>query len=137
GLGTRLDPMGNTIDRQSQEVSRREAPRDVAAALGLPAGAAVHTVRSVWSADGDPVALSTAYLHDPAADLAASARPAKAVSVEMSPPDPAVTRTLALPLGQPVMTVTVRFDDSATRERAGRAIVMLKPELFRVAIDTS
>ena len=36
GLGTRLDPMGTTITCQSRHVSRREAPQDVAWALGLP-----------------------------------------------------------------------------------------------------
>jgi len=34
-----------------------------------------------------------------------------------------------------VITVTVRFDDTATREPAGLTMVMLKPELFRIAID--
>ena len=38
GLGTRLDPMGSTIACQSRHVSRREAPQDVAWALGLPPG---------------------------------------------------------------------------------------------------
>jgi hypothetical protein len=33
--------------------------------------------------------------------------------------------------------VTIRFDDAATGEPAGLTVVMLKPELFRVAIDTT
>ena len=36
-----------------------------------------------------------------------------------------------------MITVTVRFDDAATGEPAGLTVVMLKPELFRVAIDTT
>ena len=63
--------------------------------------------------------------------------PAAAVSVEMSPPQPAVARSLRLSPGQPVITVTVRFDDSATGSPSGLTVVMLKPELFRVAIDTT
>ena len=154
GLGTRLDPMGTTITCQTRHVSRREAPQDVAGALGLPAGALIRVVRSVWSAAGDPAAVSTAYLHgagededseaDPEADLESSSfdsvltdMPAAAVSVEMSPPQPAVARSLRLAPGQPVITVTVRFDDSATGSPAGLTVVMLKPELFRVAIDTT
>jgi hypothetical protein len=39
--------------------------------------------------------------------------------------------------GLPVITVTVRFDDTTTGEPAGLTVVMLKPELFRIAIDTS
>lgn len=134
GLGTRLDPMGNAIGRQTRQVSRREAPHDVAVTLGWPDDAPVHTIRSVWSADGDPVAVSTAYLLDPTGNLAL---PVAAVSVEMSPPRSADGRALGLLRWQPVITVTVRFDDAETREPAGLAIVILKPELFRVAIDTS
>jgi hypothetical protein len=132
-LATRLDPMGTAITCQTRHVSRREAPQDVAWALGLPTGAPIRVVRCVWSAAGDPAAVSTAYLHeasdeeDPEADPEADASStfdsvlgdlsAAAVSVEMSPP-------------------TVRFDDSAGSP-AGLTVVMLKPELFRVAIDTT
>jgi hypothetical protein len=63
--------------------------------------------------------------------------PAAAVSVEMSPPQPAVARSLRLSPGQAVITVTVRFDDATTGEPTGLTMVFLKPELFRVAIDTS
>jgi GntR family transcriptional regulator len=153
GLATRLDPMGTAITCQTRHVSRREAPQDVAWALGLPTGAPIRVVRCVWSAAGDPAAVSTAYLHeaageeDPEADPEANAEPssfdsvlsdlpAAAVSVEMSPPQPAVARSLRLSPGQPVITVTVRFDDS-TGKPAGLTVVMLKPELFRVAIDTT
>jgi DNA-binding GntR family transcriptional regulator len=159
GLGTRLDPMGITITCQTRHVSRREAPQDVAWALGLAAGAPIRVVRCVWSAAGEPAAVSTAYLRettddeDGEADLEAapeddpelssfdavlsSELPAAAVSVELSPPQPAVARSLRLSPGQPVITVTVRFDDPATGSPAGLTVVMLKPELFRVAIDTT
>jgi DNA-binding GntR family transcriptional regulator len=148
-LSTRLDPMGTTIVCQTRHVSRREAPQDVAWALGVPAGAPIRVVRCVWSAAGDPAAVSTAYLHeaadeedseadpDPSSlDSVLSDLPAAAVSVEMSPPQPAVARSLRLSPGQPVITVTARFDDSDTGSPAGLTVVMLKPELFRVAIDT-
>ena len=152
GLGTRLDPMGGTIACQTRHVSRREAPQDVAWALHLPSGAQIRVIRSVWVSDGDPAAVSTAYLNGPLADedggpaedadqefpslgSVLNALPA-AVSVEMSPPQPSIARSLRLSPGQPVITVTVRFDDTATGEPAGLTVVMLKPELFRVAIDT-
>ena len=154
GLSTRLDPMGSVITCQTRHVSRREAPQDVAWALGLSAGAPIRVVRCVWSAAGDPAAVSTAYLHEPGQDEAIEAEPdpddelssfdsvlagqsAAAVSLEMSPPQPAVARSLRLAPGQPVITVTVRFDDSATGSPAGLTVVMLKPELFRVAIETA
>jgi DNA-binding GntR family transcriptional regulator len=154
GLGTRLDPMGGTIACQTRHVSTREAPQDVAWALHLPCGAPIRVVRCVWVSEGDPAAVSTAYLSEPLAGEDTEARsgsragvpsfgtvlnavPAAAVSVEMSPPQPSIARSLRLSPGQPVITVTVRFDDPATGEPAGLTMVMLKPELFRVAIDTS
>ena len=153
GLRTRLDPMGSTIVCQNRHVSQRAAPQDVAWALGLPTGAQIRVVRCVWSADGDPAAVSTAYLHDapagrdteeePPADAQSSSfgsvltgMSAAAVSVEMSPPQPAVARSLRLSPGQPVITVTVRFADAAIGTAAGLTMVMLKPELFRVEIET-
>jgi DNA-binding GntR family transcriptional regulator len=104
--------------------------------------------------EGEPAAVSTAYLNGPLADedtepdpdtdqefssfgSVLSALPAAAVSVEMSPPQPSIARSLRLSPGQPVITVTVRFDDAATGEPAGLTVVMLKPELFRIAIDTT
>ena len=160
GLGTRLDPMGGAIACQTRHVSRREAPQDVAWALHLPAGAPVHVVRCVWVSEGDPAAVSTAYMNGPLADQdtepgqdtepdqeaaqglssfgsMGTARPAAAVSVEMSPPQPSIARSLRLSPGQPVITVTIRFDDAATGEPAELTVVMLKPELFRVAIETA
>jgi DNA-binding GntR family transcriptional regulator len=159
GLATRLDPMGTAIACQTRHVSRREAPQDVAWALGLAAGAPIRVVRSVWSAAGEPAAVSTAYLHETAADgddeaghqaapeddrelssfdaVLASELPAAAVSVELSPPQPAVARSLRLSPGRPVITVTVRFDDPATGRPAALTVVMLRPELFRVSVDTT
>ena len=154
GLGTRLDPMGGAIACQSRHVSRREAPQDVAWALHLPAGAPVRVIRCVWVSEGDPAAVSTAYMNGPLADedpepdqeadqgllsfgSVQTTLPAAAVSVEMSPPQPSVARSLRLSPGQPVITVTIRFDEPATGEPAGLTVVMLKPELFRVAIDTT
>jgi len=154
GLGTRLDPMGGTITCQTRHVSVREAPQDVAWALHLPCGAPIRVIRCVWVSAGDPAAVSTAYLNEPPAGedtkpgqeadeefpslgSVLNALPAAAVSLEMSPPQPSVARSLRLSPGQPVITVTVRFDDTATGEPAGLTVVMLKPELFRVSIDSA
>jgi DNA-binding GntR family transcriptional regulator len=153
--------MGGTIACQTRHVSRREAPQDVAWALRLPPGASIRVVRCVWASAGDPAAVSTAYLHDPAAagddsesdgaddgadaepdqeiatfDSVLTRLPATAVSVEMGPPQPAIARSLRLSPGQSVITVTVRFDDAATGEPTGLTVVFLKPELFRVTIET-
>jgi DNA-binding GntR family transcriptional regulator len=146
GLATRLDPMGNAIDRQTRQVSRREAPRDVAEALGLTVGSPVRAVQCVWSAAGDPVALSTAYraLSDSDTDdeaeflpfaSALSPIPPASVSVELSPSRATVADVLHLPPGHPAITVTLRFNDAASHAPVGLTVVTLRPELFRVAID--
>jgi DNA-binding GntR family transcriptional regulator len=154
GLGTRLDPMGGTIACRTRHVSRREAPQDVAWALHLPSGAPIRVVRCVWVSGEEPAALSTAYLNEPLADQDSepahgadqdfpslgsvlNTLPAAAVSVEMSPPQPSIARSLRLSPGQPVITVTVRFDDTTTGEPAGLTVVMLKPELFRINVDST
>jgi DNA-binding GntR family transcriptional regulator len=152
GLGTRLDPMGGTIACQTRHVSRREAPQDVAWALHMPSTASIRVVRCVWVSAGDPAAVSTAYLHDPpggedtdaepdqelsSVGTVLNGRPAAAVSMELVPPQPSIARSLRLSPGQPVITVTIRFDDPATGEPTGLTVVMLKPELFRVVIDTT
>jgi DNA-binding GntR family transcriptional regulator len=154
GFATRLDPMGGAIACQTRHVATREAPQDVAWALRLPSGAPIRVIRCVWVSAGDPAAVSTAYLNGPFADedtepgqeadqepssfgSVLNVLPAAAVSVEMSPPQPSIARSLRLSPGQPVITVTIRFDDAATGEPAGLTVVMLKPELFRIAIDTT
>ncbi len=174
GFGTRVDPMGGTIDCHTRHVSRREAPQDVAWALRVPSGELIRVIRCVWASAGEPAAVSTAYLHASADtndddtdndDEAAggdrdsgeeeaehagfgSGRGAEsfgsvlgglaaaAVSLEMCPPQPSVARSLRLSPGQPVITVTVRFDDTVSGEPAGLTVVMLKPELFRITIET-
>jgi DNA-binding GntR family transcriptional regulator len=146
--------MGGAIACQARHVSRREAPKDVAWVLRLPSGAPIRVVRCVWLCAGDPAAVSTAYLNEPAGDedgepgqeedqpvpsldSVLNTLPAAAVSVEMSSPQPSIARSLRLSSGQPVITVTARFDDAATGEPAGLTVVVLRPELFRVAIDTT
>ncbi|HWG02296.1 MAG TPA: GntR family transcriptional regulator [Trebonia sp.] len=155
GLATRLDPMGGEVTCQARHVSQRDAPQDVAWALGANGEAQVRIVRCVWAAAGEPVAISTAYVRDEFADSLAGedagsfadmlrtvpgAAPsrgvvyAQATGLELSPPQPSVARSLRLVPGQPAVSVTIRFDDQATRAPAGLTVVILKPELFRVVI---
>jgi DNA-binding GntR family transcriptional regulator len=156
GLSTRLDPMGGEIACQSRHVSQRGAPQDVAWALGVEGEAPVRIVRCVWTVDAEPVAISTAYVPEAVADSLAGSdqdsfdsilhsipaqRPdaqppyAKAVDLEMSPPQPSVARSLRLVPGQAAISVTIRFDDPATGDPVGLTIVILKPDQFRVVIQ--
>lgn len=156
GVSTRLDPMGGEIACQSRHMSQRGAPQDVAWALGVEGTAPVRIVRCVWAVDTEPVAISTAYVPGPAAEslqtqdqdsfgamllsIPASspdAGPAyaRAVDLEMSPPQPSVARSLRLVPGQSAISVTIRFDDRPTGAPVGLTVVILKPDQFRVVIE--
>ena len=157
GLSTRLDPMGGEITCQARHVSQRDAPQDVAWALGVDGDAPVRIVRCVWATSAEPVAISTAYVPEavadslvgqeldsfestlrsiPAAIPAAEPAYAKAVDLELSPPQPSVARSLRLVPGQPAISVTIRFDDQATGAPVGLTVVILKPDRFRVVVES-
>jgi hypothetical protein len=69
-------------------------------------------------------------------DRMPGATSARAVDIELSPPQPAVARSLRLVPGQSAFSVTIRFDDPDTRTPVGLTVVVLKPEFFRVVIET-
>jgi DNA-binding GntR family transcriptional regulator len=159
GLRTRLDPMGGEITCQARHISQRDAPQDVAWALGAGDGAApVRVVRCVWTSGGEPVAISTAYVPEavvpaasgddllsfadalqalPAGMAAPGSAYAAAVDMELAPPQPSVARSLRLVPGQSAISVTIRFDDTTTRAPVGLSVVILKPDRFRVVIEAS
>ena len=153
GLSPRLDPMGGEISCTARHVSLRAAPQDVAWSLGVDGTNPVRIIRCAWAAGGEPVAISTAYvpggavgggaaepdefeaiLHAPPA-IASGAVRARAVDLELMPPQPSVARSLRLPPGQPAIAVTIRFDDRAAGTPAGLTVVTLKPHYFRVVIQ--
>lgn len=150
-LSTQLDPMGGEVTCQARHISQRDAPQDVTWALGVEAGGAVRIVRSVWAAGGEPVAIATSYVPEqfagtledlddrplgdllltgPSGDLAR----ATAIDLEMAPPQPSVARSLGLVPGQSAVSVTIRFDDTASGTPAGLTVLSLKPEHFRVVV---
>jgi DNA-binding GntR family transcriptional regulator len=165
GLSTRLDPMGGEIACQARHVSQRAAPQDVAWALGTEGEGKVRIIRCVWAVGAEPVAISTAYVPgaahreaggpdgdgaQDADDLASfqamlqtppDLRPgtpaahARAVDLELAPPQPSVARSLRLLPGQPAITVTIRFDDQATGAPIGLTTVTLVPDQFRIVIQ--
>ena len=156
GLTTQLDPMGGEIACQSRHVSQRAAPQDVAWALGVEGEAPLRIIRCVWAVDAEPVAISTAYVPEAVANsltgedqdsfeamlnsipaLSPDTEPAraKAVDLELSPPQPSVARSLRLVPGQSAFSVTIRFDDHTTGDPVGLTVVTLKPDQFRVVIE--
>ena len=155
GLSTRLDPMGGEIVCTARHVSLRAAPQDVAWSLAVAGEAPVRIVRCAWAVGAEPVAISTAYipgvaadhvtdepnsfedtLRTPPASLSSIERVhARAVDLELAPPQPSVARSLRLMPGQAAIAVTIRFDDEATGVPAGLTTVTMKPHHFRVVIQ--
>ena len=71
----------------------------------------------------------------PAGDPGAACAP-RALFVEMHPPPPSVARSLRLSAGQSAAVVTVRFDDLAQDRPAALAITVLRPDLFRIVVES-
>ena len=155
GLSTRLDPMGGEITCTARHVSLRAAPQDVAWSLGVAGENPVRIVRCAWAVAAEPVAISTAYVPGAVPDVTVNeanefeailrtppiafsgsgAVQARAVDLELGPPQPSVARSLRLLPGQSAISVTIRFDDQAEGTPVGLTTVTLKPHHFRVVIQ--
>jgi DNA-binding GntR family transcriptional regulator len=163
-LGAQVDPMGSDITCRSRKVTWRRVPEDIGLALGVAGTDSICVVKCNWSVNGDPAAIVTTYLtKDAAAKVAGAAdseappdvllgvaggdgaggrdsgavlgQPA-ALHVEMQPPPSSVARGLRLRAGQPAAMVTVRFDDQAAGRPAALTVAALRPDLFRIVIDS-
>jgi DNA-binding GntR family transcriptional regulator len=155
GLSTTLDPMGGDITCTARHVSLRAAPQDVAWSLGVAGENPVRIVRCAWAVAAEPVAISTAYVPGavtneavdepnefeailrtpPVAFSGSGTAQARAVDLELAPPQPSVARSLRLLPGQSAISVTIRFDDQDTGSPVGLTTVTLKPHHFRVVIQ--
>jgi DNA-binding GntR family transcriptional regulator len=62
GITAYVDPMGGEITCRSRHVSWRRAPEDISRTLGITPREAVCVLRLMWTATGEPAALSTTYL---------------------------------------------------------------------------
>jgi len=60
---------------------------------------------------------------------------ARAVDLELAPPQPSVARSLRLQPGQSAISITIRFDDPVAGTPVGLTTVTLKPHHFRVVIQ--
>jgi hypothetical protein len=101
------------------------APAPANEPAGIPAGGEAAEAAGARAAPGGDLAV-----------LGAMGRPA-ALHVEMQPPPPSVARSLRLSAGQSAAKVTVRFDDQATGRPAALTVTVLRPELFRIVVQTA
>ena len=59
-----------------------------------------------------------------------------ALHIELQAPPPSVARSLRLTAGQPAIMVTVRFDEMDTGRPVALTIAVLRPDMFRVVVQT-
>ena len=161
GLVSQVDAMGGEFSCRSRQVAWRLPPEDISWALKIPSGQQVCVVRFLWTAGGEPAALCTTYVPsdlagepDSGTGLPAvlgllrltgieadggqelSGSPA-ALHIELQAPPPSVARSLRLTAGQPAMMVTVRFDDERTQRPVALTIAVLRPDMFRVVVQSA
>jgi DNA-binding GntR family transcriptional regulator len=74
--------------------------------------------------------------HEPSDELVPLGTP-RTLQLEMQLPPPAVARSLRLSAGQPAVMITVRFDDPATSVPVALTVTVLRPDLFRIVIQTA
>lgn len=67
---------------------------------------------------------------------AATVGAATALHLELQAPPPSVARSLRLGAGQPAVIVTILFDDVATGRPIALTIAVLRPEMFRLVLET-
>jgi DNA-binding GntR family transcriptional regulator len=166
-LVSHVDPMGGVLACRSRQISWRKVPEDIGWALGITSADSICVVRFLWTANGEPAAFSTTYLPAELAGqftgalaseagalslLPLTARPGmpdaereqlvpfgqpSVLHVEIQLPPPSVARNLRLSAGQPAAMVTVRFDDPATSSPAALTIAVLRPEKFRLVVQSA
>lgn len=155
GLRSRIDPMAGDVTCRSRRASWRRVPENISRALRVDPAGQMCVVQTIWTAGGEPAASATTYLPADAAsapdtprkepderarerwsDLASVGEPA-AVQVELQQPPPLISRSLRLPAGQCAAMITTRFDDPATGQPTALTIAVLRPELFRIVLETA
>jgi len=102
-----------------------ETGAPAAGPAGTPSGGEAGEPAGAWAPPGSELAA-----------VGAMGKPA-ALHVEMQPPPPSVARSLRLSAGQSAAKVTVRFDDPAIGAPAALTVAVLRPELFRIVVQTA
>jgi DNA-binding GntR family transcriptional regulator len=130
-----------TADAAPAALLTTYVPGDIAAQADTDLTAASPSVLNLFQLAGVPGALSADRAAGDAATGAgrvgaAAVGAATALHLELQAPPPSVARSLRLGAGQPAMIVTIRFDDVATGRPLALTIAVLRPEMFRLVLET-
>jgi hypothetical protein len=166
GLRTRVEPVRGQLCCKSRTVAWHSVRTDIGWALGIAAGEQACILRLLWTADGDPAALSTSYLAErlarpllpameqsepqalrtilplPAAaaadDLGTGRLELRALHIEMQLPPPWAAKALRLSACEQATVVTVSYGDPARDPAAGAlTVAVLRADLLRVAVESA
>jgi DNA-binding GntR family transcriptional regulator len=130
-----------TADAAPAALITTYVPGDIASQADTGLTAPSPSVLNLLGLAGVPGAISADVM---AADAAAGAArvgaatvgAATALHLELQAPPPSVARSLRLGAGQPAVIVTIRFDDVATGRPIALTIAVLRPEMFRLVLET-
>jgi DNA-binding GntR family transcriptional regulator len=109
---------------------------NVGATTGLPTALNLLQVTTVADipaqpeADGEPRPMASATVSQPVAGSPT------ALYIEQQAPPPSVARSLRLTAGQAALMVTVRFADPASDRPVALTIAVLRPDMFRLIVQT-
>jgi hypothetical protein len=113
------------------------APADTASEpVGVPPAGETGQAEGARAPPGDSRAPGAGSGMPPARSVAGVTAPA-ALHVEVQLPPPPIARRLRLSARQPAAMVIVRFDDPATGRPAVLTVAVLRPELFRIVVQTT
>ncbi len=154
GLGTCIDPMGNSVTLQHRHLALRRPPEDISQVLRLAPGEAVNVIQCLWTVNGDPAALTTTYLPaasqgqvpatlDSALTMGPVTRPPESplmrtvgMCLQVELPSSSAARRLRLRPGDTVFSVTVSFGGPDGIPSAV-ATALLRPGFFRLVVQAS
>jgi DNA-binding GntR family transcriptional regulator len=107
GLASRADPMGGQIALRSRQASWRQVPEDIGWALRIPPADPVGVIRVQWTANGEPAAFCTTYLHKDIAEPFINAQGSAAAAnltllpITAPPAQPDAEKDQPTPIGEP------------------------------------
>jgi hypothetical protein len=153
---TRFDPIGGALRCASSTVATRPLREDVARALGASAGDPGRVLKLLCTIEDEPAALSTTYVALAHGALIQHVRPGsqpamlplmhqpagpgqpvlQAIQIEMQQPQPAAASLLGLPAAEQAIEIIARHGEPGAATAAAMTVAILRPDLFRVALET-
>jgi DNA-binding GntR family transcriptional regulator len=125
-----------TADAAPAALSTSFVPGDIASRREATPETDSPSVLNLFGLAEAPVARSVEQNPDGAIAGRSAVAAATALQLELQAPPPSVARSLRLGAGQPAMIVTIRFDDVVASRPVALTIAVLRPEMFRLVLQT-